>query len=121
MSDPSIVCAPAEQAILRVVSVKVHRGVDAFIAELERGKSILRRCGVEADIRAWLATYAGTETGTLLVTLEFADQGAFFRSEQAFAKAPEDAEFGAWSRRLPELRSVMSDCLHVELTTSGGA
>ncbi len=117
MSDPSIICATAEQAILRVVSVKVRRGVDAFVTELERGKSILRRCGVEANIRAWLATYAGPETGALVITLEFADQEAFFRSEQAFAAAPQDDEFQAWSRQLPEFRSVISDSLHIGLTT----
>jgi hypothetical protein len=115
-SDPSIICAAEEQAILRVVSVQIHQGVDAFMTELERGKQILRKCGVEATIRAWLATYAGTGTGTVLVTLEFADQAAFFRSEQAFAKAPEDDRFRAWSQKLPEFRSVTSDSLHIELS-----
>jgi hypothetical protein len=69
---------------------------------------------VEAEIRAWLATYAGPDTGKVLVTFEFANQAAFFRCEQAFA--PEDAEFRAWSQTLPELRSIVSDSLHVELT-----
>jgi len=115
-SDPSIICTQPQQAILRLVPVKVLRGVDAFIAELERGKAILRRCGVEADIHAWLATYAGTDTGTVLVTLQFADQAAFFRSEQAFAAAPQDEEFRAWSQTLPEFRTVISDSLYVKLT-----
>lgn len=116
MSDPSIICTPPQQAVLRVVSVKVRQGVDPFIGELERGRRILRRIGVEATIRAWLATYAGPETGTILLTLEFADQPAFYRSQEAFGRAPGDEEFREWSRRLPELRSVLSDSLHIELT-----
>jgi hypothetical protein len=28
-------------------------------------------CGVEAEVRAWTATYAGPDTGKVVVTLEF--------------------------------------------------
>lgn len=44
-------------------------------------------------MRAWQATYAGSETGRIIVTLEFADLAAFARSEHAYAKAVADPEF----------------------------
>ncbi len=107
---------PTDRPILRLVTVDVHGGeVEDFARELERGRPILRRCGVEAEIRAWQATFAGPETGTVIVALEFADFAAFARSEEAYARAAGDAEFTTWAGGLALLRSLTSDSLHVEL------
>jgi hypothetical protein len=107
---------PTDRPILRLVTVDVHGGgVEDFARELERGRPILRRCGVEADVRAWTATYAGPDTGKVIVTLEFADFAAFARSEEAYARAAADPEFTTWAEGLAVLRSLTSDSLHIEL------
>lgn len=98
-----------------MVQVNVTGGLDAFAALLERGRPILARCGVEAHVRAWEATYAGPDTGKLFVTLEFADFSAFARLEEAYARAASDSEFSAWAEELALVRTLTSDSLHVEL------
>jgi hypothetical protein len=111
--------SPLSIPILRLVIVDVHGEVEGFAAELERGRSILRRCGVEAEVRAWQATYAGSHTGQVIVTLEFADFAAFARSEHAYAKAPADPEFTDWAEGLALMRTLTSDSLRVELAPIG--
>lgn len=106
---------PVDRPILRLVTVDIHGEVEEFTRELERGRAILQRCGVEAEVRAWEATYAGPETGKVIVSLEFADFEAFARSEQAYARAVADPEFAGWAERLALLRSLTSDSLHTEL------
>jgi len=107
---------PTDRPILRLVTVDVHGGrVEDFAHELERGRPILRRCGIEAEVRAWAATYSGPDTGKVIVTLEFADFAAFARSEEAYARAVTDPEFAAWAEGLVDFRSLASDSLHTEL------
>jgi hypothetical protein len=109
---------PTDRPILRVVTVDVHDDVDAFAHELHRGRPILDRCGIEANVRAWQATYAGADTGKVIVTLEFADFAAFARSEEAYTRATSDAEFNAWAGRLALIRSLTSDSLHSEVASA---
>jgi hypothetical protein len=111
----SAAVTPTDRPFLRVVHVDVTGGLDAFAALLERGRPILARCGVEARVRAWQATYAGPDTGKVFVTLEFADFAAFARSKEAYARAASDPEFSAWAEELALVRSPTSDSLHVEL------
>lgn len=119
-SDNTVgVTIPSDRPILRTVLVDVHGQVADFVAELERGRPILKRCGVEAEVRAWQATYAGSDTGRIIVTLEFPDLAAFTRSEHAYATAADDPEFAAWARRLASIRRLTSDSLHIELAPFG--
>jgi hypothetical protein len=110
---------PTDRPILRVVTVDVHDDVEVFAGELDRGRAILARCGVEATVRAWQATYAGTDTGRVIVTLEFADFAAFARSEEAYARAAADPEFAGWAGGLALIRTLTADSLHTELAPAG--
>jgi hypothetical protein len=87
----------------------------AFAREVAAGREIFMRIGVEARLRAWQATYAGSDVHRILLTLEFADGTAFARSETAFSGAIGDAEFEAWVARLDDMRKTTYDALHVEL------
>lgn len=106
--------ASSEKPILRMVIVETDDPT-AFANELEIGRPILRRIGVEATVRAWLATYAGPDVHRLVLTLEFSDGDAFARSEAAYSAGSGDAEYDAWVARLDALRTTTYDALHVEL------
>jgi hypothetical protein len=111
---------PSNRPILRIVHLDVHGDLNDFVAELQRGRPILARCGIEAEVRSWQATYAGRDTGQVIVTLEFADLAAFARSEHAYAEAVGNPEFVAWATRLGDLRTITSDGLHIELGAARG-
>ena len=74
-----------------------------------------------AQIRAWQATYAGTDAGNVVITLEFADFAAFARSEPAYTQAASDPEFSTWAAGLAVIRTITSDSLHIELAPAGAS
>lgn len=109
----------ASARILRILVVEVQDPA-SYIKEVKRGKPILRRLGIEGEIRVWQATYAGRETGTVIVTFEFADQASFARSEAAFENAHGDREYDAWVKDLEKTRKPTSDSLFEELDSNVG-
>src|SRR2546430_16634291 len=60
----------------RVVTVKTNN-LSAYLAELDKGRAMLKRLGVSVQLRVWRAQYAGPEAGTLIVTQEYPSWGAF--------------------------------------------
>jgi hypothetical protein len=71
---------PRERSVLRLVEVETTDPA-GFAREVAAGREIFMRIGVEARLRAWQATYAGSDVHRILLTLEFADGAAFARSE----------------------------------------
>jgi hypothetical protein len=96
---------------LRVISVKTDN-VAAYIQQLEKGKAMLKRLGVSTTLRVWRATYAGPNTGTIIVSQEYPTWAAFAEGQ---AKAAADPEFSAWLAGLDKIRTVTSDSVYREL------
>jgi hypothetical protein len=96
---------------LRVIMVKSDN-VTAYMQELDKGRAMLKRLGVQTQIRVWRATYAGPNTGTLVVTQEYASWSAFAAAQ---AKIAADADFSAWLANLDKVRTITSDSLYREL------
>jgi len=111
--------AAASARILRIVVVEVQDPA-SYIKEVKRGKPILKRLGIEGEIRVLQATYAGKETGMVIVTFEFGDKASFARSEGAFENARGDREYDAWVKDLEKIRKLTSDSLFDELDTQVG-
>jgi hypothetical protein len=96
---------------LRVVVVKTE-DASAYLHELDKGKVILKRLGVSVQTRAWRATFAGAETGALIVSQEYPSFAAF---ADAATKTAADPEFSQWIKSLDKLRKIASDSLYQEL------
>lgn len=96
---------------LRVIVVKTE-DAPAYLRELDKGKAMLKRLGVPVQMRVWRATFAGPETGTMIISQEYPSFAAF---ADGAAKTAADPEFGQWLKGLDKLRKIASDSLYQEL------
>jgi len=96
---------------LRVVVLQTA-DVAAYIKALEAGKVLLKKKGSSAKIRAWLARYAGDDTGSVVVSVEYPNLAALASDEAMFSS---DAELRAWLVSLGKVRKVVSDSIYEEL------
>src|SRR5882672_3895543 len=60
---------------LRVVVVQTTDAA-AYVKALQDGAAILKSKGSAGRIRAWMATFAGPETGTVVVSIEYPNMEA---------------------------------------------
>ncbi len=97
--------------ILRVVVVKTDNP-GLYIQELQKSKELLKKLGIQATIRVWQARFAGSDTGSIAVGIEYPDMAAF---AAGMAKADASAEYQAWLKGLDKIRKVVSDSLYNEL------
>ena len=103
--------ALAGSGYLRVVVVKTDN-VAAYMQELDKGRAMMKKLGINVTLRIWKATYAGPETGTVVVSQEYASFAAF---AEAQSKSTADAQFAAWLAGLDKVRTIVSDSLYREL------
>ena len=101
----------ANTAWLRVITVKTDN-VAAYVQELEKGRAMMKRLGVNATTRIWRATYAGPNTGTIVVSQEFPSWQAFLDAQ---GKTSADPQFSAWLAGLDKVRTITSDSIYREL------
>jgi len=101
----------AAGAVLRAIVVKTDN-VSAYLQEVEKGKAMSKKLGVSVIIRAWRATYAGPQTGTIVVSLEYPSWTAF---AEAHSKTTADKQFSEWLAGLDKIRTIVSDSIYREL------
>jgi len=101
----------AEPAVLRVIVVE-SVDVKAYRRELETLLKLERSVVPEANLHVWRARFAGTETGTLVVTAELPNLAALAKIDEFGRSSP---EFAATMRRIEGLRHIVSDSLYEEI------
>ena len=95
----------------RVIMVKTDN-VSAYMQQLEKGKAMMKRLGINTTLHVYRATFAGSGTGQVVVTQEYPSWAAL---ADAQAKTAGDAEFSAWLKNLDSVRTIVSDSLYKEL------
>ena len=98
---------------LRVVSVSTD-DVGAYVAELRKGKQMMAKLTPKMVMRAWQATFAGQETGAVIVSLEYPGSMSAFAT--AWEKTLADKNMAAWLEGLGDMRDLVSDSLYRELS-----
>ena len=101
----------ASTAWIRVINVKTDN-VSAYMQELDKGRAMMKRLGINSTLHVYRASFAGADAGAIVVTQEYANWAAF---ADAQAKTAGDAEFSAWLKNLDHIRSITSDSLYREL------
>ena len=97
--------------VLRVVVVKTEN-VAAYVQELEKGKELMKKLGVQGQVRVWQARFAGPEAGAVVVSVEYPSMAAFAADD---AKVSASSEYQAWIKGLDRIRKIVSDSLYGEL------
>jgi hypothetical protein len=98
---------------LRVVSVSTS-DVDAYVAQLAKGKQMMAKVAPKMIMRAWHATFAGPEAGAVIVSLEY--PGSVSAFAMAWEKTLADKDMAAWLKGLGNTRELVSDSLYRELS-----
>ena len=98
---------------LRVVTVSTS-DVEAYVAELGKGKQMMAKLTPKMVMRAWQATFAGEETGTVIVSLEYPGSTSAFAA--AWEKTLADKKMADWLKGLGDMRELVSDSLYRELS-----
>jgi hypothetical protein len=84
----------------------------AYIKEvLETGQAHLRRLEGVGKLRIWRAKFAGSNAGSIVISIEYPSLGALAADDKKLAG---DAAFVAWVRSLDKMRKIVSDSLYSE-------
>jgi len=103
--------AQQKTAVIRVVIVKTDNP-SAYVEALEKGKEIIKKAGISANIRVYQATYAGPEAGTVGAVIEYSNLQAL---AEADAKLRNDKDYVEWIKGLNKIRTIVSDSIYREL------
>jgi len=96
--------------VLRVVRIQTD-DVAAYLQGLERGKGVMKKLGLTQSIRVWRAQFAGSDAGSVVVTIEYPDMASFAAAD---AKTSADPEYQEWLKSMLKVRKVVSDSIYRE-------
>jgi hypothetical protein len=101
----------AEAAVLRVFVVKTDN-VSAYVKEVAKGEVLRKRLQLHANLRVWRARFAGSDTGSVVVSIENPSLAVLAQEE---AKGLTDPKYAAWLSGLDKIRTIVSDSTYDEL------
>src|SRR5881394_2232364 len=99
-----------KSTVLRVLVIKTDN-VAGYVQELDKGQTLLKKLGVQEQLRVWQAKYAGPEAGSVVVSIEFPSMSALVDFETKSSASP---EFRDWLKSLDKIRKIVSDSLYTE-------
>ena len=108
----SAVALPASTT-LRVIAVQTS-DIKTYRHEVEALQGEFKKEGLPVTLRVWRATYAGPDTGTIIVTVEVPDLATLAKIEDAVMKP--NSPLGATMKRIEAMRKITSDSLYEELS-----
>ena len=71
-STPAI----AANTVVRVLVVQTD-DVDGYVKQVKQGKAILKKAGSPGIVRIWRADFAGSDAGSIVVSIEYENFQAF--------------------------------------------
>lgn len=108
----SLAAVAADSTVLRVLAVQTN-DVQAYTREVEALQALYRKLGQPVTLRVWRATYAGADTGTIVVTAELPNLAALVKMTDSMRSSP---EISAEMNRIGGMRKIVSDSLYELLT-----
>jgi hypothetical protein len=99
--------------VLRVIAIQTS-DIKTYRHEVDTLQGEFKKEGLPVTLRVWRATYAGPDTGTIIVTVEVPDIGTLAKIEEAVMKP--NSALGATMKRIEAIRKIASDSLYEELS-----
>jgi hypothetical protein len=109
---PFAAAVAADRPVLRVIVVQ-PTDVAAYVKEIDAVRALWKKHKVPATLTVWRATYAGADTGAVVVGVQFPSLVALAQGMEAIRS---NAEIGAEMTKVVALRKVVSDSLYEELS-----
>ena len=104
----SLAAVAADQTALRVIVVQTA-DVPAYVHEVTALQALYKKAGQPITLRVWRATYAGSDTGTIVVSVEFPNFAAIAKTNDIVRT---NAEIGAEMKKINSMRKIVSDSLY---------
>jgi len=98
---------------LRVIAVQTS-DIKTYRHEVDTLQGEFKKEGLPVTLRVWRATFAGPDTGTIIVTVEVPDIATLGKIEDAVSKP--NSALGATMKRIEAIRKIASDSLYEELS-----
>ena len=108
----SLAAAAADSTVLRVLAVQTN-DVQAYTREVETLQALYKKAGQPVTLRVWRATYAGADTGTIVVTAELPNLAALAKMSDSMRSNP---EISSEMNKIGGMRKIVSDSLYELLT-----
>ena len=99
--------------VLRVIAIQTP-DIKTYRHEVETLQGEFKKEGLPVTLRVWRATYAGPDTGTIIVTVEVPDLATLAKIEDAVLKP--NSALSATMKRIEAIRKITSDSLYEELS-----
>jgi hypothetical protein len=104
----SLSAVAADTAVSRVIVVQTA-DVPGYVHEVETLQALLKKAGVAATLRVWRASYAGAETGSIVVTVEVPNLAGIAKIEDTVRT---NADVAAEMKKINAMRKIVSDSLY---------
>jgi hypothetical protein len=100
--------AADDAGLLRVLVVQ-PTDLSAYVREVGTLQGLLKKAGSPARLRVWEATYAGPDTGTVVVSIEVPNLAALAKITELESS---NAEISAELKKVRGMRKAVSDSLY---------
>jgi hypothetical protein len=98
----------ADSTVLRVLVIQTQ-DVSAYVSEVKNLQALYSKNGLQITLRVWRATYAGPDTGTIVLSAELPNLAAVATISDSVKKNPEIA---AEMKKINGMRKIVSDSLY---------
>jgi hypothetical protein len=102
----------AEPVVMRVIVVETA-DVSAYMHEVTTLSSLSKKAGMPMTLRVWKARFAGPNTGTVVVSVEYPNLAALAKNDAALGS---NADLMAQMKKVAALRKIVSDSIYEEQT-----
>ena len=104
----SLSAVAADTAVSRVIVVQTA-DVPGYVHEVETLQGLLKKAGVAATLRVWRASYAGADTGSIVVIVEVPNLAGIAKIEDTLKTNP---ELAGEMKKINGMRKIVSDSLY---------
>ena len=102
----------ADPVVMRVIVVETA-DVSAYVHEVTNLSALSKKAGVPVTLRVWKARFAGPNTGTVVVSVEYPNLTALAKNDDAMRS---NAELVAQMKKIASIRKIVSDSVYEEQT-----
>jgi hypothetical protein len=97
--------AADDDGLMRVLVVQ-PTDLAAYVREVENLQALLKKAGQTSRLRVWQASYAGPDTGSVVVSIEVANLAALAKLVESLKTSP---DLASEMKKINGLRKVISD------------
>lgn len=102
----------ADPVVLRVIVVETA-DVSAYVHEISTLGAISKKIGSPVTLRVFKARFAGPNTGTVVVSVEYANLSALAKNDELMRS---NADLVAQMKKIAAIRKIVSDSIYEEQT-----